>query len=147
MYKVVDFFLDQVAGVGGAQFATFTNDCEEPVVSEQFVLAVGCFGDAVGVKEQRVARLEVVSLLLVNRIFHGGHDYARLARNKFGRAVFVSYHGRVVASRGKVDMARAQVDNACPHGYEHVQAVALGKSVVGLAERIADRLQVLGHGA
>ena len=50
-------------------------------------------------------------------------------------------------SRCKINVSRTQVNNARPHGHEHVQAISLCKCIVRLVERIANRFQVLGHGA
>ena len=44
-------------------------------------------------------------------------------------------------------MARTQVDNAHPHGHEHVQLVAPGKGKVRTVESLLNRLQVLHHRA
>ena len=147
MYKVVYFLLDEGAGVGGASLATHFQCREEPAVAEKDVVGVGRFGYAVSVKEQGVAFFEIVCLRLVDGFFHGGHDKSGLALDKLDGTVAVADCGRVVACRCKIDMSRAQVDNACPDRNEHVQLVALCESEVGPVERIDDGLQVLGCGA
>ena len=97
------------------------------------VAFVHCFGEAVGVKEQALARQQHGFLRGINHVVHHAQRQMGLGRQLFG--FLADNEGLVVAGIAIAQTSRRQIEHANEHGDEHVLLVALAS---GLVQRLHD---------